>query len=307
MNWHELFRNHFNEVEPRVAGLDGDYKGSSFEAIYTSSDDFATIFTALKNPGVMADLGAGMGQGCLIYSSLYPDLKSIAVEFSSPRLEAGILMAQSLGITNIEFQNKNLLTDDLPPADTYFLYFPTGIVLDRILSELYKKDFFQLVVIESHGDLFPRLAKEERLECVQEIALKDKRHAGFAKVYKKRLNLHDFSFLRRYLTVRDQNGEEWIGESFGLEWQSRNLFSLLTPPRTIDASQVLSVKFLHDFPPEIQRALEYRSHGTQLMGSFIRKIFISPRFKLEISTGEQVEWSNSIDISMESSACQKLS
>jgi hypothetical protein len=257
--------------------------------------------------GVLADLGAGMGQGCLIYSSLYPESRSIAVEFSGPRIEAGRAMALDLGISNIDFQQKNLLLDPIPGADTYFLYFPTGIVLDRILHELYKRETFQLVVIESHGDLFPRLDKESGLICIQEIPLHDQRHASVAKVYQKRLNLHEFSFLDRYLVIRDNNGEEWIGESYGLEWQSKNLFSLLTPPRTIDASQVQNIKFLHDFAPQIQLALELRRANHLFKGHFIRKIFLSPRFKLELSTGEQVEWSESTDISRESSACQKLS
>ena len=182
------------------------------------------------------------------------------------------------------------MTDDLPLADTYFLYFPTGIVLDRILSELQKREFFKLIVIESHGDLFSRLEKVSWLNCIQDIPLSDQRHSTVSKVYQKRLDLHEYSFLERYLIIKDQNGEEWIGESYGLEWLGQNLFGLLTPPRTIDASQVQSVKIFSDFSLEIQNALKFRSLGGLIKGCPIRKIFLSPRFKLEISTGEQVEW-----------------
>ena len=313
MNWRQIFQEYFFKVEPEVSGVRGDYKGSSFEALYTSTDDFTTIFSEVKSIGTFADLGAGMGQGCLIYASLFPDAKSIAVEFSSARVKAGREIANSHGLHNIEFREADLLIAPLPHADTYFLYFPTGPVLDKIVYELLEKEKFQLIVIESHGDLFARLNKEERLELLQEIPLKDPRHAGVARVFGKRLSLHEFSFLERYLLIHDESGEEWLGESFGLEWAHDDQFNLEVPPRTIGISQVRSVKKRGEFSAEIAEVLQLRRAGTvriqtqtSSLTGLIRKIFISPRFKLELSSGEQVEWSDITDISTELS-CQKLS
>lgn len=304
-DWEKLFSFDHQQIEQKIQPRFYNYQGLQVEALYTSLIDLEMILTDEAVSGTFVDLGAGVGRTCLMYGLLHPDRVAIGIESEAPRLEAGLKLKQQLALDNVELIKADLLHCPIPEAETYFLYFPTGPVLDRVLSELrHCGRQIKLVAIESHGDLLARLAKEHWLNCIKTIPLKSPRHypealvfSGQGKLCLNHANPHELSFRNKYLLIQDADNQEWVGESYGLEWEGKEQYHLLVPPRTVQWSQVKAVKSLTDFPPEIQQVLNLRRLGEmrinyleQECNCHLRKIITSPSFKLEFSDGAQVEW-----------------
>ncbi|WPU67132.1 hypothetical protein [Peredibacter starrii] len=313
----ELFKFDYDAIEALVGTRTGSYKGLDSRALYTSREDFESIFSHSLVTGTFVDLGCGIGEGCLLYSWLYPDRHSIGVDFELSRIEAGLKIKEELKLEAVSFLHQDLLQGDIPLGDTYFLYFPTGIVLDRILSELYQSNRdFRVVAIESHGDLFPRLEKENWLKLVATIPLKSERHHPMAQVYERTteprsssLGPFELSFQEKFLLI-EEGDIAWLGESYGLEWTHDDRFELLTPPRTIYWNQVKEILSFDQIDVKFRRALEIRRLGgvtvktlsSEITGH-IRKVIVRPTFHLEISSGEKVEWSHIVTITQGSILC----
>lgn len=304
----EHFKQHHESSETRVEESAGAYRNLPFEALYSSFDDLTSIFNHPSVSGTFVDLGCGAGQSVLLYSWMFPDRKGIGVEFQKARLNHGI------GLENAELIHADLLDCKIPECETYFVYFPTGPVLDRILSELYRMGHdFVLIAIESHGHLLPRLDLENWLVKETEIPLSSKRHYHFARIYRrvhiprdKILEPFLHTFKEHYLLLQDN----WIGETFGMEWQEGDRFELMTPPRTISWKDVKKLMVLEEIPPRFHEALRIRRLGeleitlrTKKYSGFIRKIMIDPSFVVEISSGEKVEWSEIQTIYQGSTLC----
>lgn len=310
-----MFSTDYESVEKLVSDQLGSYKGLSAEALLTSAEDFKAIFEALPDTKIWIEPGSGHGLGPLLFAFLHPDKSAVGIEFESPRFEASVLLKKESGLTNVTFECLDLLDHDLPIGDTYFFYFPTGMVLDRILFFLKQRtDHFRLIAIESHGDLHPRLNKESWLKFVKQIPLKQQRHHPFAVVYENggvvTSSLHDFSFQKKNLLIQDEDSSQWLGESYNLEWQGNDQYLLNLPPRSIRSHQVKNVWDLEQVERRFHHALGLRKLGELkfetsqgiLLGS-LRKIFVTPTFRVEISSGHQVEWSQITKIFWESTLC----
>lgn len=305
----------YSQVEDLVSHQMGNYKGLPAEALLTCEEDFRAIFSVLPEVQTWVELGSGHGLGPLLFAGLNPQKKAIGVEFETARHEISQKNKLAAKLTNVEFLRADLLTCELPKGDVYFLYFSTGMVLDRILYELGKRsDAYKIVAIESHGDLLPRLVKEAHLKVIQEISLKSARHAPSAVVFEncgtRKSSFHDLSFQMKYLLIGDEDGQRWLGESYGLEWTQNEQYQVLTPPRTITSTQVKKVLEFGEVQSKFHSALQLRklgklifhtSHG--IKEGYLRKIYASPCFKVEISSGEQVEWSDVKKIFWENTLC----
>ncbi len=306
----------FKSIESRVSGRQGSYKDLSPEALLTSEEDFRTIFSHIPEINVWIEPGSGHGLGPILFAGLHPHKSSIGIEFEKSRIESSEAAKLAIGISNVSFQHLDLLNCKIPEGDTYFFYFPTGIVLDRILFNLSEReDFIRIIAIESHGDLLDRLRKESWLSEIKQIPLKSQRHHPCAVVFEKsgeplETTLHHVSFLKRFFLIQDQNDEEWFGESYGLEWSRGDFFDLQTPPRTIQERQVSKILKFEDIPQRFHPALRFRRLGPlrietrdAVFEGNLRKIFVSPTFKVEISTGQQLEWSEVKKIFWENTLC----
>lgn len=309
----EHFNSRFEEIEKGVEEREGVYRDLSAHALYTSPDDLQNIFRHHLIRGTFCDLGCGTGQAAIFYGHTFPDRKAIGVEFSKARIEAG----QALCPSHVELLHGDLLTCPIPDADTYFLYFPTGMVLDRILRELYfKEKEFTLVAIESHGDLLPRLELENWLVLRDEVVLLSPRHYPKARIYQRvfeerklKFDAFNLSFRERFLFI-DDGKETWIGESYGLEWNGDESFNLRIPPRTIQWKDVKSSQVLSELDSKYEMAIQLRRLGEVTFlthqGSFqgtIRKIIVKPSFLVEISSGERIEWIKILTITQGSRLC----
>lgn len=320
LNW-DHFKSSHQETEKNISGRPGSYKNLSAEALYTSYEDLKEIFKHPLIRGKFLDLGCGHGMAPLLYGHLYPDRESSGIEFEFERLVVGESFKLNHDLNNVNLIQADLLKTTIPQADTYFLYFPTGPVLDHILTELYhNKNSFCLVAIESHGDLFPRLDLENWLLVKDEITLKSPRHHPAARIYfntpaRRDQNLLPFtlSFQNHFLLLEDEK-ESWIGETYGMEWSGADRFELLTPPRTIFWKNVKKMMVHSDLDKRLQLITSLRSQGevtvttarAQYTG-FIRKIVVSPTFRLEISSGQQVEWGEILTITQGHLLCYESS
>ncbi|MGE3611596.1 MAG: hypothetical protein AB7I27_18540 [Bacteriovoracaceae bacterium] len=303
-NFKKLLSFDLEEIERGVIDKEGHYFGLDERALYTSLDDLFVIQSHPLIHGTWVDLGAGVGKSVLLYALLFPERHSIGVEFSEARSSAGMKFRDQLNLMNAEMISADLLSCEIPYGDIYFLYFPTGPVLDRILFELSKRNHFRLIVIESHGDLINRIDRELWLKKVGEIKLESQRHYPNAVIYESlgplKLSSGPFqlSFLQNYLFIEDTQGI-WLGESFGLEWLQEQYFQLKFPPRTINWAEVKEIKCkenlnsLEMFLIMLRRYefLEILTEEEKLLGS-IRKIYVSPTFSLDLSIGKKVEWSS---------------
>ncbi len=307
----ERFKASHLAVEAAVSDRPGAYCGLSPEALYTSAEDLDLLLRHHLVTGTFADLGCGAGAAVLTYAMLHPDRRSVGVEFDAARAQKARALAHEFGLTNVNIVEDDLLTAQIPEADVYFLYFPTGPVLDRVLEELYRSQrIFRLLAIESHGDLLPRLEFESYLELREEIPLVSARHYPKARLYERifkeqKPGPFNLSFRERYLVI-DDGHECWVGEGLGLTWTMGARFELVTPPRTIYWEQVTQVCELADFSLEVQHSLTLRRSGPviiktndRLYRGELRKILLTPVFRLELSTGERVEWDNIITMDLD--------
>lgn len=313
------FWEHFNfspeEIENQVSDKDGSYKGLRPEALYTSDEDLLKIFSYPDISGTFCDLGCGTGKAPLLYGYLFKDRKAYGLELEEARLKVGNHFKSLYPADNVFLMQVDLLTCDIPQVDTYFLYFPTGPVLDRILTKLYElKGHFRIIAIESHGDLLPRLDLENWLTLKEEIPLKSQRHYHSARVYLrneqvrlKTLLPFTLSYEKKFLLISE---EEWIGETEGLEWNKDLSFTLMLPPRTIQWSDVKKLVVLEDIDLKMHAAIRIRRLGmveiqTQAKSyvGIIRKIITKPTFHLELSSGEKVEWDEILTITQDNKIC----
>ena len=305
----------FEGIEEKVSDQTGSYKGLTAEALLTSAEDFERIFRALPQIQTWVEPGSGQGLGPVLFAKLNPKAKSVGIEFELARYEASLTLKKTEALSNVTFIHGDLLTTELPPGDSYFLYFPTGMVLDKILHQLGQfTQKVRIVAIESHGDLLPRLRKETWLKEVLQIPLNGQRHSPNAVVFEgtgpQTPSLHDVSFHERYLLIEDQNSSLWLAESLGLEWIREEEYLLACPPRSVLASQVKAVLLFAEIEQKFRLALHLRRLGELQIESgrgthtgVLRKIFVSPSFKVELSTGEQVEWSQIKKIFWENILC----
>lgn len=175
---------------------------------------------------------------------------------------------------------------------------------------------FNIVVIESHGDLIKRIELENWLIPIQEVKLASKRHYPNAVIYKRLFLERDhslspflFSYQKRFLLI-SETGVTWIGESYGMEWLSGSQFNLKVPPRTISWENVKKLIFFENFDPLTKFALSLRSfeeltftvNGSHIKAS-IRKIIIEPTFMIELSSGERLQWNQITSIFRGSELC----
>lgn len=296
-------KSQYSIIESQVSAREGSYQGLEEAALLTSLEDYNEIFRNLTDFSTYIELGSGHGLGPVLFAHTFPTKKAFGIEFEQARLNESLRLKSSYNLENVDFVFGDLLTCEIPFGDLYFLYFPVGPVLDRILKILGEsRSDLSLVAIESHGDLLPRLDRENWLERFFEIPLRAARHYPNAVLYKKihlkKPSFDDYSFVENFFEIQDEDGSIWLGDSYGMSWCKENLYNLQFPPRTINQDQILNIldeKNLTEFLKELislrrKGPLSFETDRGILNGE-IRKIFIRPDLKLELSSGQHLLFS----------------
>ncbi len=291
----------FKDAEDSVSDDPSGYRGLSPEALCTDPDDILAIASDPLIQGTWVDLGSGYGHTVLTYAEKFPDRIAIGVERETARVELSRRIARDLCL-QVEIIQGDLLHCKIPDGQVYFLYFPQGHVLDRVLSILMQKKDIMIVAIESHGDLFPRLEREKWLTLSKTIPLKSCRLNSYARIYhssggqEKLAGLHEYSFREKIFLV-SENGTSWLGESFGL-YASGTSYQLVHPPRTIEEKNVVKIMTINELNQTEKFLIELRRAGSidvtageKKYSGPIRKIITAPAFSVEFPCGERVEWS----------------
>jgi hypothetical protein len=272
-------------------------------ALYTSEQDLKNIVSHPLVSGTWVDFGAGDGESLYQYALLHPHQRAIGIELCPQRVAAS--EKKLAGVAGAEIVLGDLWSCEVPLGQTYFFYFPTGPVLDRLLSVLSQRQKnFVIVAIESHGDLLSRLDREAWLSRSDEIPLSSARHYPNAVFYKacptpvdqESLTPWNVSFREYFLEVH-QNDSRWIGDTLGMTHHSEMTFNLLHPPRTLLWSEVEAIHSFEDLGPLLQVLTTLRRRGVvdleteqTFTSGLIRKIILWPVFSLELSSGEKIEW-----------------
>lgn len=316
---YQIFKTELEQLEKEselsVVADEQRYKDLPLDALYTSFEDLENIFSHPQVDGTWVDLGGGSGRSCLIYS-LLTGKPSINLEIDEARASVGHTLGEKYRLNFLSL-NIDLGQGEIPYGDTYFLYFPTGPTLDRILWILSARVGFTLVIIESHGDLFDRVIKERGYDEISRIPLRTPRHNPQALILKK-FSIepspypHTLSFQDKLLVIKDGQGE-WVADSQGLEWLGQDSYHFLFPPRTISWSEdfVRVLEEDEESYSHLAKISQLRKRGEVRISTvagheysgLIRKIRLSPFLALEISTSELIEWGDIKKITQGSSLC----
>lgn len=243
-------------------------QGITAEALFTSYRDVLQAMEWLRGQGVRSwcDLGCGIGRTVLLWSWLYGDSTGIGVELVPERLQEARGSALALGLSNTHWIEGDFASPSLPlpEADAYFVYLSTGPALDALLEKVKKRSRSAWVlVIESHGDLKPRLQWESwwLAPHPQRFSLVSYRHDPWLSLYRVRTDhsghalerswegrsgllpaelaqhpsplgyLLSKSFQRHWEVVILEHGEQWTMDTLGLRWHAPNEMQGQFPPR----------------------------------------------------------------------------
>lgn len=305
--------------------------GLSSEALYTSYKDVLSLMEWLKSRGVkrFCDLGCGVGRTVLLWSWLFPDGEGVGVELVPERLEEARAAGLSKGLQNVKWIEGDFSSPSvkLPDVDVYFIYLSTGPALDAVLEKIKKHGKDVLVaVIESHGDLKPRLQWESwwLAPTSQRFTLTSHRHDPWLGVYKVNsthpglsierswegraglmpadLELHPNplsyvlgkSFQRYWELVIGENGEQWTMETLGVRWHGPQAIEGQFPPRQFKWSKGnIGLRHIPD-DGEYEQWVKWRREGTllsytSLQGETAQKVLIR---KIYVAPVKCLEFSN---------------
>jgi hypothetical protein len=247
-------------------------KGLLPEALYTSYRDLLEVMEHLYRAGARSwcDVGCGIGRSCFLWSWLFDDTESVGIECVEERLEEARSASRHLPRMKWICADYSAVDFKLPACDVYFLYVATGPRLDQFLAKLKKIPGSPwVVVIESHGDLKPRLNWESWWLPVSpgKFSLSSQRHDPWVSVYQKRAHhliyeLEDMwetrtgvlpdelarhpqplgyllsrSNLTQWELVIETQGELWTMDTLGLRWHNNTTLQGEFPQRLVNLSE----------------------------------------------------------------------
>lgn len=155
------------------------YVGLDPRALLTSYIDYYQILEDVPKGEELVDVGAGYCRGTILSEFLGLN-KCHSIEIVKERItEAFDAISNFSGDTSL-LLNQDLSTCTLPEAYGYFLYFPKGEILYRILSQLFELSKHQdcfLYVCESHGDMLDYLNMFSSITQVKSFKVSQPRHS----------------------------------------------------------------------------------------------------------------------------------
>ncbi len=293
--------------EELYLGHDSDAQG--LMALNTSFIDCYEILKQITTINKMrqftiCDIGAGYGKLALTAHFFFSHLKIISIEPVTKRLET---LKSIVGIDSIiedKFRQSHI---DLS-FKYAFLYFPIGEAFEKILSQLKEKEDLEgLIVIESHGDMFPRLSLEsdwlvpEKL-CKTAIP----RHHDEVRLYKRKISATNklITFHRLfthfpYISIRTDKGF-WIERTRDIELQYYKENEIFLESKsskrttTINLSNIADFSYLEEIDDSVLKLFENRKENLLIKAQRIRRIYKDG--SLELSDGTYIYDSGDLKI-----------
>lgn len=228
--------------------IEEHYNQTPLEALQTSYEDLYAISKHLPQGSTICDLGAGHCTMALLYSNIRPDIKTISIEYFPQRTEKAKKSLKNF--KNALIIHADLRKIELPKADYYFIYLPQTPLLHRILIHLKKKEA-QLIVIESHGDVFDFLKELSWIRSIRSVDLVQVRHHQKAYFYQL-YNTQDSSITEKLiqkshtktfeqLLIRDERGL-WLGDIEGIVWgPKKGEWEVKFPKTIISTDQIIDI------------------------------------------------------------------
>jgi hypothetical protein len=291
----ELIGHHPAKIEKELtADNENDALYLTGLAPLVLNNSYADFFLLLKNISIenematIIDIGAGHCRMAVLSKLFFPKLKVISIEPVAQRIPT---FPENKDIYPITFSE----LPDTVIGDYYFLYFPTGPILEEILRKIKSYQHqFSIIAIESHGELINRLKIESAwLEVIEYIKLTYPRHNPicylFEKISESQITLEELNTkIENFSNALIDN--DWIADTKELElhFDKEGIisFEFKFPPRIVEKKlkEIDDIKFCsqEDFDEETKKLLNLRSTNDKITGHFIRKIFPYKR-KFELS------------------------
>jgi hypothetical protein len=180
------------------------YKDLQSEALLTNYFDYYQILEDMK-PGTLVDLGAGYCKGTLLSEYLGLSSRCISIEVERVRVQA----ARSLLDGHDDLIHGDLLDGEyiLPRADAYFMYLPTGVILNSIIKKVINQKIEAIFyIIESHGDFIDTISFYPEIfeELPSSLKVSQQRHDK--KIYKfKSKKINEINIRKEDLALENIN------------------------------------------------------------------------------------------------------
>ena len=183
------FKINIKKVEKKVTGHeDSIYPGLDPRALLTSYIDYYQILSDIPVGEELVDLGAGYCRGTLL-SEFLKLQKCKSIEIVENRVRVAKKCLTEMGGDLDQIIQGDLENMAIPKAYGYFLYFPKGDSLYRLLRDLFEKSKMQicyLYVCESHGDVIDYIEMFSSIKKIKEFKVSQPRHRDFIVKYEVR-------------------------------------------------------------------------------------------------------------------------
>ena len=144
---HQLIERGVSSPNPEV------YCGLEELALSTPFDDYYSILKDIEANSTLVDLGAGHSKGSILSKALGQD-NVLSLEVEKSRVFEVKKIAQRLGVNAEGIEVFDLLSEDIPLAQNYFIYLPLGALIFKPIEFLLKENHCAyFYVMESHGDV----------------------------------------------------------------------------------------------------------------------------------------------------------
>lgn len=236
------------------------YQGTSETALSTPFYDYYQILKDLDDTESLADLGAGHCKGSLLSEAIGKSGKCDSYEVSIERLKGARRTAHQLGLSSDSIRELDLLRDELPIAQCYFIYLPLGELIYRPIQRLLKaKRKARFYVVESHGDLIDFFSSMPKwFTLIKVLPSEGQRHRKGIYVYEFgpcSIEMMDpnssgfiYTFVSEYsedreVLLKKESGQQAVKmkELLPLWYNGQMCFECLSLKRIVDFQNVLIV------------------------------------------------------------------
>jgi SAM-dependent methyltransferase len=292
------------KVEDSISNLNPQfYQGLSAEALNTSYLDYYQLLQFIPKGSIFVDVGSGYSRGSFIAQKLERDY--VGLEYIQERVEVA-----NKNLTHNMVRQCDVIKEELPIGDYYFLYLPHGPVLYQSLKKIQqiaRTRQVRLLVIESHGDVVEYLKQQSWLKPI-ETGMKTSLPRHNRKIYcfachsSSRQSLFeqhwDWNLNTDTEYVINDEGTCWTSDTFGSEilYENQLQMQLMNPYRMFSVNSICEVRQVSKQCESYQQLHRAKVEKYQTIKGHITKIITKPAQKVEWLNGELTDWQQALEL-----------